>query len=88
MDVSIVEKSGNEFSYLYSQFNNMVVKLKTLIHDVFEEKIRRKNAVLKQLQYQINPHFLYNSFNIIYRMAKIDDTENIAEFVYLLGEIL
>ncbi len=85
MDVSIVEKSGNEFSYLYSQFNNMVVKLKSLIHDVFEEKIRRKNAVLKQLQYQINPHFLYNSFNIIYRMAKIDDTENIAEFVYLLG---
>lgn len=85
LDVSIVEKSDNEFSYLYSQFNNTVRTLKSLIQDVYEEKILLKNAVLKQLQYQINPHFLYNSFNIIYRMAKIDDTENIAEFVYLLG---
>lgn len=85
LDVRIDDKSGSEFSYLYLQFNKMTIKLKQLITDVYENKIRLKNTVLKQLQYQINPHFLYNSFYIIYRLAKIDDSQSIAEFVNLLS---
>ncbi len=85
LDVRIEDKSANEFRYLYLQFNNMTTKLKQLITDVYENKIRLKSTVLKQLQYQINPHFLYNSFYIIYRMAKIDDSQSIAEFVNLLS---
>jgi two-component system, sensor histidine kinase YesM len=34
-----------------------------------------QNAELKQLQYQINPHFLYNSLLIIYSLVKMGDSE-------------
>ena len=85
LDVKIEDRSAGEFRYLYMQFNNMTTKLRQLITDVYESKIRLKSTVLKQLQYQINPHFLYNSFYIIYRMAKVDDSQSIAEFVNLLS---
>ncbi len=84
-DISINYKHTDEFGYIYSQFNNMVKRLKSLVVDVYEQKIRLKSAILKQLQYQINPHFLYNSLFVIYRMAKINDTESIAEFAHVLG---
>jgi two-component system sensor histidine kinase YesM len=67
----------DEFGHLYDRFNNMVNKLGNLIDQVYIEKIRVQEAELKQLQYQINPHFLYNSLYLIYRMAKIGDCDNI-----------
>ncbi|GJM75129.1 hypothetical protein HMSSN036_73450 [Paenibacillus macerans] len=45
-----------------------------------------QRAELKQLQSQINPHFLYNSFFILNTMAKTGDTERIEQFTTLLGE--
>ena len=41
---------------------------------------------LKFLKKQINPHFLYNGFYNIYRMAKKDSNDDIAEFSQLLSE--
>src|SRR5690606_35238664 len=59
---------SNEFNYLYVRFNDMVNHLNVLVHEVYEQKYRARSSELKQLQSQINPHFLYNSFFIIYRM--------------------
>jgi sensor histidine kinase YesM len=59
-----------EFSYLFRQFNDMVGEVKVLIHEVYEKNFRLRLSELKQLQSQINPHFLYNSFSSVYRMAK------------------
>ena len=44
-----------------------------------------QNIELKQLQSQINPHFLYNSFFNIYRLAKDEDYENLTCFTQYLG---
>lgn len=75
----------DEFSYLYQAFNRMSRHLEELIHQVYEQKLLAQRAELKQLQSQINPHFLYNSFFNIYRMAKDEDCENIAVFSQYLG---
>ncbi len=86
--LELIEDTGNkdEFGYLYRQFNAMVSELKVLIHTVYEQKIRAQSSELKQLQSQINPHFLYNSFFILYRLAKLGDLESVVRFSQYLGE--
>jgi two-component system sensor histidine kinase YesM len=45
----------------------------------------KKGAELKALQSQINPHFLYNTLDMINWMAQRSETENIRETVYALS---
>lgn len=79
-------KHHDEFHYLYEQFNHMVKRLQALIHEVFEQKIRSQRSELKQLQSQINPHFLYNSFFTLHQMGAMQDYDNIVRFTRHLGE--
>jgi two-component system sensor histidine kinase YesM len=64
----------------------MVANLRSLIDQAYKQKILAQKAELKQLQSQINPHFLYNSFFILNTMAKTGDTDRIEQFTTLLGE--
>lgn len=63
---------GNDFGYLYSSFNRMTVRLDDLIQKVYQQQILLQKAELKQLQAQINPHFLYNSYFFLHRLIKRD----------------
>ncbi|OPA78324.1 hypothetical protein BVG16_10560 [Paenibacillus selenitireducens] len=85
MEISIPYKTAFEFGYLYRQFNVMISRLNTLIQEVYEEKIHSQRAELKQLQSQINPHFLYNSFFVLKRMITADDNKSAISFVEHLG---
>ena len=85
LDVSIEYYGYDEFSYLYRAFNKMVKRLKSSIQEVYERKIAAQQSELKQLQSQINPHFLYNSFFHIYRMCKFEDYENVERLTQKLG---
>ncbi|MCQ6558402.1 sensor histidine kinase [Paenibacillus mendelii] len=76
----------DEFGFLFDRFNAMVRELNVLVHEVYEHKYRVRLAELRQLQSQINPHFLYNSFFILHRMAKLHDNDNIIRFTKYLGE--
>ncbi|RXZ80538.1 sensor histidine kinase [Paenibacillaceae bacterium] len=76
----------DEFGYLYGQFNAMVKRLDVLVHEVYEQQYRAQNAELRHLQSQINPHFLYNSYFILYRMAMLKDHDNVIYFTKHLGE--
>ncbi|MEK4346804.1 sensor histidine kinase [Paenibacillus sp. FSL P4-0184] len=66
-------KGKNEFSFLSGRFNSMVEQIQKLIENVLMEKIHVREARLKQLQSQINPHFFYNCFSFITSMAKLDN---------------
>lgn len=69
--VRVEIKGKNEFSFLSGRFNSMVEQIQTLIENVLMEKIHVREARLKQLQSQINPHFFYNCFSFITSMAKL-----------------
>ena len=64
-DMNIPVKGKDEIGALSLSFNNMIAKINSLIQTVYETKILKKEAELNALQSQINPHFLYNTLQII-----------------------
>ena len=85
LKMNIDYDGDDEFHYLYEQFNRMVAELNRQIEQNYEQRIRTQQAELKQLQYHIKPHFLYNSIFLIYRMARDGDVESIQDFSLTLG---
>jgi two-component system sensor histidine kinase YesM len=83
---SIQHNTSDEFQYLYARFNAMLDYVNNLIDQVYTQKIMSQKAELKQLQSQINPHFLFNSFFIMQRMIQGDDKENAVKFCTFLGQ--
>lgn len=81
----IHKRFHNEFDYMMQRFNDMGSKIQHLIQNVYEEQNRSRLATLKQLQSQINPHFLYNCLSFIAGCAKVGLTDKIKEMAYHLG---
>ncbi|MFD0674051.1 sensor histidine kinase [Cohnella sp. GCM10027633] len=79
-------RSRDEFNYLYLQYNRTVSRLQELINEAYVHQYEIKVAELKQLQSQINPHFLYNSFFNLYRLAKLQENDKVIAFSKHLGE--
>ena len=80
----IEELPENEFSYVFDQFNKMVLRIRELISSTLKEQQLRSQAELRQLQLQINPHFLYNSLSYIVTVA--DNPKAVTEMaVHLAG---
>ncbi len=85
-DFRLAESGTLEFCYVFSAFNCLSQRLKNLICEVLEKRLQIQEAQLRQLRAQINPHFLFNSLYIGYRMAKSGNTEQVAQLCMLLGD--
>lgn len=79
-DVLAITNNKDEFYYLYNRFNRMVEQINHLIGTVYQQKIKTQQAELKQLQSQINPHFLYNSLFVMHQMVVMQDYDNLEHF--------
>ncbi|MFN7252281.1 MAG: sensor histidine kinase [Anaerobacillus sp.] len=84
--VRIKARKGSEFYYLFNGFNRMANRIQELIERIYLEKIRAKDATLKQLQSQINPHFLYNCLYFIESMVQQDKKKAASEMVMNLAD--
>lgn len=79
--------SENEvFSNLYDSFNHMAMQIDNFISKELKQEILINQANLKHLQAQINPHFMYNSYFILYRLIKMDDKESSLHVCENLGK--
>ncbi len=66
--------NGNdEIAVLAQQFNLMSDKLQFLYNEVYQSNLKMKDAEIKLLQSEINPHFLFNTLNTIYWMVSSGD---------------
>ena len=74
-----------EFFHIYGGFNEMTKSISYLIEDVYEQQMLKQKAELRQLQAQINPHFLYNSFFILKSRITAKEYEDAGHFADMLG---
>ena len=87
-DCHITNKRRDEMGGLIDTFNYMVFKIDVLIKEIYQEKLAQKNAELKALQSQINPHFLYNTLDTINWMLLEKEEYGISSIVVSLGEMM
>lgn len=80
IDILYVDDFDDEVGVLGKKFNSMIKRIQNLINTVYEaelnkkeEMLRRKQAELDALQMQINPHFLYNTLDIIRWQVMADE---------------
>lgn len=81
----IVHQQKDEFGYLYDGFNEMEEEMDKMIEQVYIQTNLAQRAQMKQLQAQIAPHFLYNSFFILSRRIKRGDYDQARELAGYLG---
>ena len=74
-----------EYRSLARHFNNMNRHIEALIAENYESTISLQRAQLKQLQAQINPHFLFNSFFLLKSMVEAGEREQCESFLECLG---
>ncbi len=87
-DFQLEKFSEDELGQLILSFNSMILTIKTLIVEKYEETIARKDAEFKYLQAQINPHFIYNTLQIISSMAVVKKVPEISNVSKSLAKML
>ncbi|RUS45918.1 sensor histidine kinase [Cohnella sp. AR92] len=76
----------DEFSQIGEAFNDMASNMERLIDEVYVSKLEKKDVELQVLHSQMNPHFLYNTFSSISRMAKLGEIETMQEMIRELAK--
>ncbi|MBB6671373.1 cache domain-containing sensor histidine kinase [Cohnella nanjingensis] len=87
-DAFIEVKGRNEFSTIQHSFNKMTAEIRHLITKVYETELLKKEAEIKALQSQINPHFLYNTLGTIDSLSAINGEMRIVHICQALGGML
>ncbi len=78
----------DELGFLHKTFNNMTKEIDHLVTWIYREQITRKEAEIKALQSQINPHFLFNTLESINWMAQLNNVPEISETVSDLSTLM
>lgn len=87
LDVRINEDSSDEIGELAHSFNTMAQKLEGVIVDLIETETAQRDAEIRALQSQINPHFFYNVLENIKMECEIREQLDLASTITSLGKI-
>lgn len=77
-----------ELAELFTAFNQMACKINSLIHEVLMKGLEQKNTELQFLRSQINPHYLYNTLEVMHILAYKNKDYDVATISELLGKNL
>ncbi|MEK3911648.1 sensor histidine kinase [Paenibacillus sp. FSL H7-0331] len=78
----------NEVGYVTSTFRNMVTQLRHHIKTEFELKLLRQQAEYKALLLQINPHFLFNTLELMSSLSMQQRTGDTVKVIESLGKMM
>ena len=68
--------------------NTMLDNLDRKIHDIYQLQLSQKDANMRALQAQINPHFMYNTLEFIRMYAVMKSQEELADIIYEFSSLL
>lgn len=88
LSIQIKDLPHNELGYLGRQFNKMTKSIRELMENNIIIEREKKKMEIEALQMQINPHFIFNTINIIRWMAIIAKNKNIEKSLYTFGNLL
>ena len=81
-------EAGDEVGMLSRHFSHMAREIDGLIQTDYTNRILLREAQLKALEAQINPHFLYNTLSAINWRAKMRGAQEISDMVEALSNLL
>ena len=79
---------GDEIGALQESFNIMIEKNRKLLAEEYQSNLEKREAQIRALQAQINPHFLYNTLQVIGGLALKNNGSKIYLMTTSLGDIL
>lgn len=88
MDVRLEINTHDEMEIIADGFNKMVERLNDYINQVYVARICQKDAELNALKMQIQPHYLYNTLDVIRMTALEEKDEKTAELLECLAHQL
>ena len=88
LNISLKEKPNSiEVETLFNNFNHMFVEIRNLTQSVIDETLLYKNAQMAALQYQINPHFFYNTLQTMEAIGEVNGVPEIQVMAKSLGDL-
>lgn len=85
---TITYNRDDEIGSLINSYNEMKIRINDLININYKNQIEQKELELRQLQNQINPHFIYNTLESIHMMAEINDDLETSVMAEYFGAII
>lgn len=80
--------SLDELGLVSQRYNTLLEKISTLVTDIIRTETASKNAQIKALQYQMNPHFIYNTLSIFAGNAEQNGNHQLSEAISYFGHLL
>lgn len=82
----ITTTPDSPFASIYASYNHMMEKMEAYVENDLKRQMLVNRANLKQLQAQISPHFIYNSYYVLYRLIKKGDRDISIQLAENLGQ--
>jgi Predicted signal transduction protein with a C-terminal ATPase domain len=86
--IRVIDNHQDEIAEVSRNFNTMIAEIANLLEDIKNKETQKRNAELKALQAQINPHFLSNVLNTAKMLAGAQKAENLESLLTSLIQLL
>lgn len=81
-------RTNTELDKIGDSYNGMLVNIESLLKEVKKQEKELRTSELNMLLSQINPHFLYNTLDTIYMLARINGEETTMKMIHALSGYL
>ena len=84
--IEYTDKEHDELDYLICYYNSILQKFQTLFYNKIRDEQEKRRLELSLIQEQINPHFLYNTLDLIKWKAIDADAPVISDIIFKLSD--